>query len=1150
MFSIDSVFALNSVKARILQHFNNESSAKSSETEVSDLRIVGYERPDIVLVTWSSNQTTFIAAYSMDTQNLKVLHTGELATNIFCASVNEDRNLVAFTRGDRTAYEALLAETRSPYRTFSLGQPSKTFPRVQFIESSRETAAKLYNILIIHEREQILLYSLQVGADNRLSQQPKKEKTLTRKHNWFKWDFLCQTLFFIGPKLQKFESTLASNLTLHIYQMGMVSYQERDKRKSMFYQSCPEHSDYIRLWAESEILMPANIQSADLSYFDDMCSPPQSVNTGKAHSYLDIVRSSTGKRDVMILVMRNSNEVHLSVYSSYRSGAVDEETSGMAYSDTYINSSSGAELVNTLLINSNGMSNEYTLPIVIPFAKYLLVYFPGSELHLVDCFDNHEMTNGLVLKEEQLDQTNVGSAWKETFISPSELMNEFPLVQHDMMCCSFYGCIYDKKKGVAYRIVLDLTDQTLLALYKTTCPLHFNSFIHFSVSHAGFWLESREIKQLLTAVIDSTDPGGNLSGVFELLVSSSVNRYLRENETLKQRAFQFLPIDVKPTYFVESWPFEATFRKVEPKTGKILILHLYNSASNLSECAVNVKKIVFEMSTESLSNVPLSCTSLREFLKNPAFIENEYSRLSKNLSKSKFQGNTRKKWDAFMNRFFNPSSSSVQSISGMIEVDDDDDENIHQSSGDMPEFARSCFVGKLSEELCSKIGASGLSGPLSSSSPSSSSLPKSFKNFQISETVSKQESLNEYTAVLASKYSQIQLYNAAMLWNIVSDVIYIVKPHNIVNCSCQNCNGKVLNKYVSNIGTPIFDRRTSALFASQLGENGAASSSLRNSRVDYIANVMRATISSKVSQVSVDLDIMKKLRRDFRIVEQFYMAMEKLCLPLPVELHTKFTMLGFHSLTRMMFVQYLDRGILRVTEGFLKHAIEILDHKPTAHDVKFKLSLMTRLGSHKKQVKIFNQNGYNEFDKLAVGEIMSKLLKEEIQNEKTESVKFMADNVMEYNGVRIRRKESVASKPKANMKNRDSLSFADIMSDISEESGVESALSDTDDARPTVNLRSSKSSPIDMFPHTADQRRPFQSKSAANLRMSSEMSMKLSRSTDTEASTATCSPEENDPSMPDSGVYDFSPSKILLNYLALNGLTDKELSLFDRYLTR
>jgi hypothetical protein len=109
---------------------------------------------------------------------------------------------------------------------------------------------------------------------------------------------------------------------------------------------------------------------------------------------------------------------------------------------------------------------------------------------------------------------------------------------------------------------------------------------------------------------------------------------------------------------------------------------------------------------------------------------------------------------------------------------------------------------------------------------------------------------------------------------------------------------------------------------------------------------IKQTLPKFVSDYTIILanevkELFKKIRKEeytaqyFRVIECFNNALEESCFPIPNEFTSHFGMVAYHVLSRSLFMQYISRGIIKVTDDLLKHIYgELFDSpKKTANNL-------------------------------------------------------------------------------------------------------------------------------------------------------------------------------------------------------------------------
>jgi hypothetical protein len=187
---------------------------------------------------------------------------------------------------------------------------------------------------------------------------------------------------------------------------------------------------------------------------------------------------------------------------------------------------------------------------------------------------------------------------------------------------------------------------------------------------------------------------------------------------------------------------------------------------------------------------------------------------------------------------------------------------------------------------------------------------------------------------VAKEYAQNQLAQAATLWNSLIDALNVPKSTQFEHCQCYHCYPKFSKQRSRDDRkhSSIYGVGSSNSFGSGFGSGGASPLMIPSSpilprsiypmihlhrqssrnRFDYVSNIIRATTMQQhsISPPKMSLAVRPstygrhdrgpavdmELVRMFRVVKNVYVTMESLCFPFPVGFHTKFVLLGFHTL--------------------------------------------------------------------------------------------------------------------------------------------------------------------------------------------------------------------------------------------------------------
>eukprot|EP00999_Lentomonas_sp_LEN2_P001304 NODE_232_length_1847_cov_100.220930_g207_i0.p1 GENE.NODE_232_length_1847_cov_100.220930_g207_i0~~NODE_232_length_1847_cov_100.220930_g207_i0.p1 ORF type:complete len:486 (+),score=67.87 NODE_232_length_1847_cov_100.220930_g207_i0:329-1786(+) len=109
------------------------------------------------------------------------------------------------------------------------------------------------------------------------------------------------------------------------------------------------------------------------------------------------------------------------------------------------------------------------------------------------------------------------------------------------------------------------------------------------------------------------------------------------------------------------------------------------------------------------------------------------------------------------------------------------------------------------------------------------------------------------------------------------------------------------------------------------------------------------------------LTIKEKSESVFPLLENFYCALEELRFPCPPGVYNKFAILGFHVLPRNLFIQYLERGIFRMSENVVRYIASHLNSiDPTPEERHFKYLLACKMKNRNTATTILGEHQENK----------------------------------------------------------------------------------------------------------------------------------------------------------------------------------------------
>ncbi|XP_022109506.1 uncharacterized protein LOC110989438 [Acanthaster planci] len=218
---------------------SSEENTKWKDDKPSpDVRIVGQERFNEVLYVWddvssfSNEAVTHVGLYDPAKQKNSVLFVHEKTLNIVSCTMNQERSMIAYvtlegaTTGDSTndsqkqksanaklspfvVYRAFLAEIFPQHRIFDLNVERQNLLRVQFLwnrqPKDRDAASRESKLLFLLHKESIGLYVLplaRMGNKGVMMSGPPETLQVLKQFIWAQWDVVNQRLFVVLMKMR------------------------------------------------------------------------------------------------------------------------------------------------------------------------------------------------------------------------------------------------------------------------------------------------------------------------------------------------------------------------------------------------------------------------------------------------------------------------------------------------------------------------------------------------------------------------------------------------------------------------------------------------------------------------------------------------------------------------------------------------------------------------------------------------------------------------------------------------------------------------------------------------------------------------------------------------------------------------------------
>ncbi|XP_076095546.1 protein pigeon-like [Mytilus galloprovincialis] len=225
---------------------------KQADEFTENLKILNQEKDGCILFTWDdvSDKTngdivTHIGMYDPAKQSYQLLYTYTQRVKVVSCSVNEGRSLIAFSvvtkdtsasgqKHGKETYSAYLAEIRAANsRVFSLNLERPHFLKIQFLYLGQPSAKECHMIVMLH-KESIGLYRIPLGrVGDRgvvMSKQPET-KPIVKKFVWCQWDCQHQQLYYIH---YRHPGARDQNKDHHVPMMSAIQFYQSAQYENIF----------------------------------------------------------------------------------------------------------------------------------------------------------------------------------------------------------------------------------------------------------------------------------------------------------------------------------------------------------------------------------------------------------------------------------------------------------------------------------------------------------------------------------------------------------------------------------------------------------------------------------------------------------------------------------------------------------------------------------------------------------------------------------------------------------------------------------------------------------------------------------------------------------------------------------------------------
>lgn len=184
------------------------------------------------------------------------------------------------------------------------------------------------------------------------------------------------------------------------------------------------------------------------------------------------------------------------------------------------------------------------------------------------------------------------------------------------------------------------------------------------------------------------------------------------------------------------------------------------------------------------------------------------------------------------------------------------------------------------------------------------------------------------------------------LYSTVGKFIGGVDFHTLDLNQDNECYDPMRNALISAYFEYIFDPLSREVKHSK--NNLLLSSEFRNMQ-SHLSSVLYACIIEATSEVDISTQ--------FEVLSNYHCAIEELMFPYPMDFPNHFAMVGYHSLPRNLFIQYMERRVFFITRTFVEKAI--LQLKKTPEDVQFANFLLSYLPAN-EAIDLIQQNHFDD----------------------------------------------------------------------------------------------------------------------------------------------------------------------------------------------
>lgn len=371
-------------------------------------------------------------------------------------------------------------------------------------------------------------------------------------------------------------------------------------------------------------------------------------------------------------------------------------------------------------------------------------------------------------------------------------------------------------------------------------------------------------------------------------------------------------------------------------------------------------KFAFNSSLLKSPHFLLESFDLDSLLKEPhikkGVIDLSMRNVSSSSESSTNSSNAKKKWDSLLSKLFSPSTASPRIASSaptFASYLDDESSALFDDSIPRKQFttALESFVLDMYSKVNSlnhntislssvKNSSSGSVSVSSSLAPTAASGSFMTKGAHGSKSLTLASSNMSKAESLAKRILHEQTNASSYVWSMLFDLVDFPKTSSIMqSCECRHCKGTS--------GSGFRSRIESTTPSPRIGGRDISKAHKDNKYVYKVLQKQQQVENASLKSPEF-VEPVKNMKEYFNLLHEFYSAFNFQCFPAPTEFSSKFAIFGLHCLSEAVFLQYLDHGVFRLTDSFMKHAADVLMMK---NNTAFFIQIISRFHEDSKYTK-------------------------------------------------------------------------------------------------------------------------------------------------------------------------------------------------------